>query len=251
MPTNLRRLLARAADADPLNTANADVQQMIADGTVIRRSKICPVKHKPVKAAYNTKTEEFYYNADGSAMTLREWRTLHGVQPKKQKQRSDTGLRQVIQPGDAIHCRRAEIEMWLNKKPARYTEPLPPDFPGVRVDDAALKPREHAIPEATTGQNAFLKACREFLICDDATLKRISRGMSQLEAMRTAMRRDIAVILVLVNGRLTFALAVCAITSACSPLRQQHEPPISEPNGTITHQRQPICCRLPNPRRFH
>ena len=71
MPTNLRRLLAQAADADPLNTADADVQQMIADGIVIRRSKICPVKRKPVKAAYNTKTEEFYYNADGSAMTLR------------------------------------------------------------------------------------------------------------------------------------------------------------------------------------
>lgn len=186
MPTNLRRLLAQAADADPLNTADADVQQMIADGIVIRRSKICPVKRKPVKAAYNTKTEEFYYNADGSAMTLREWRALHGVQPKKQKQRSDTGLRQVIQPGDAIHCQRAEIDQWLNKKPARYAEPLPPDFPGVRVDDAALKPREHAIPEATTGQNAFLKACREFLICDDATLKRINRGMSQLEAMRHA-----------------------------------------------------------------
>lgn len=186
MPTNLRRLLALAVNADSLDTANADVQQMIADGIVIRRSKICPVKRKPVKAAYNTKTEEFYYNADGSAMTLREWRALHGVQPKKQKQRSDTGLRQVIQPGDAIHCRRAEIEMWLNKKPARYAEPLPPDFPGVRVDDAALKPREHAIPEATTGQNAFLKACREFLICDDATLKRINRGMSQLEAMRHA-----------------------------------------------------------------
>lgn len=184
MPTNLRRLLAQAGDADPLNTANADVQQMIADGIVIRRSKICPVKRKPVKAAYNTKTEEFYYNADGSAMTLREWRTLHGVPPKKQKQRSDTGLRQVIQPGDAIHCRRAEIEQWLNKKPARYVDPLPPDFPGVRVDDAALKPREHAVPEATTGQNAFLKACREFLICDEDTLKRINRGMSKLEAMR-------------------------------------------------------------------
>lgn len=186
MPTNLRRLLAQAVDADPLNTANADVQQMIADGIVIRRSKICPVKRKPVKAAYNTKTEEFYYNADGSAMTLREWRALHGVQPKKQKQRSDTGLRQVIQPGDAVHCLRAELEQWLNKKPARYADPLPPDFPGVRVDDAALKPREHAILEATTGQNAFLKACREFLICDDATLKRINRGMSQLEAMRYA-----------------------------------------------------------------
>ena len=186
MPTNLRRLLEQAADAELLNTANADVQQMIADGIVIRRSKICPVKRKPVKAAYNTKTEEFYYNADGSAMTLREWRALHGVQPKKQKQRSDTGLRQVIQPGDAIHCRCAELELWLNKKPARYADPLPPDFPGVRVDDAALKPREHAIPEATTGQNAFLKACREFLICDDATLKRINRGMSQLEAMRHA-----------------------------------------------------------------
>lgn len=38
MPTNLRRLLAQAADADPLNTADADVQQMIADGVVIRRS---------------------------------------------------------------------------------------------------------------------------------------------------------------------------------------------------------------------
>lgn len=49
MPTNLRRLLAQAADADPLNTADADVQQMIADGIVIRRSKICPVKRKPVK----------------------------------------------------------------------------------------------------------------------------------------------------------------------------------------------------------
>ena len=120
MPTNLRRLLEQAADAELLNTANADVQQMIADGIVIRRSKICPVKRKPVKAAYNTKTEEFYYNADGSAMTLREWRALHGVQPKKQKQRSDTGLRQVIQPGDAIHCRCAELELWLNKKPARY-----------------------------------------------------------------------------------------------------------------------------------
>ncbi|EGF7352380.1 DEAD/DEAH box helicase [Escherichia coli] len=184
MPTNLRRLLAQAADADPLNTADADVQQMIADGIVIRRSKICPVKHKPVKAAYNTKTEEFYYNADGSAMTLREWRTLHGVQPKKQKQRSDTGLRQVIQPGDAIHCRRAEVEMWLHRKPARYADPLPPDFPGVRVDDAALKPREHAVPESTTGQNAFLKACREFLICDEKTMRRISRGMNTLEAMR-------------------------------------------------------------------
>ncbi|HBU6662494.1 TPA: ATP-dependent DNA helicase RecQ, partial [Escherichia coli] len=115
MPTNLRRLLAQAANADPLNTADADAQQMIADGIVIRRSKICPVKRKPVKAAYNTKTEEFYYNADGSAMTLREWRAMHGVQPKKQKQRSDAGLRQVIQPGDAIHCRRAEIEQWLNK----------------------------------------------------------------------------------------------------------------------------------------
>ncbi|HEM6696302.1 TPA: ATP-dependent DNA helicase RecQ [Citrobacter koseri] len=186
MPKNLHRLLTQAANADPLNTANADVQQMIADGVVIRRSKICPVKRKPVKAAYNTKTEEFYYNADGSAMTLREWRTLHGVQPKKQKQRSDTGLRQVIQPGDAIHCRRAEIEMWLNKKPARYADPLPPDFPGIRVDDAALKPREHAIPEATTGQNAFLKACREFLICDEKTVRRINRGMSKLEAMRHA-----------------------------------------------------------------
>lgn len=184
MPTNLRRLLAQAADADPLHTADADVQQMIADGIVIRRSKICPVKRKPVKAAYNTKTEEFYYNADGSAMTLREWRTLHGVQPKKQKQRSDTGLRQVIQPGDAIHCRRAEIEMWLNKKPARYADPLPPDFPGVRVDDSALKPREHAVPESTTGQNAFLKACREFLICDEKTMHRINKGMNKLEAMR-------------------------------------------------------------------
>ena len=184
MPTNLCRLLVQAADADPLNTADADVQQMIADGIVIRRSKICPVKRKPVKAAYNTKTEEFYYNADGSAMTLREWRTLHGVQPKKQKQRSDAGLRQVIQPGDAIHCRRAEIEQWLNKKPARYVDPLPPDFPGVRVDDAALKPREHAVAESTTGQNAFLKACREFLICDEKTVRRISRGMSKLEALR-------------------------------------------------------------------
>ncbi len=61
-----------------------------------------------------------------------------------------------------------------------------PDFPGVRVDDAALKPREHAVPESTTGQNAFLKACREFLICDEKTMRRINRGMSKLEAMRNA-----------------------------------------------------------------
>ena len=49
-----------------------------------------------------------------------------------------------------------------------------------------MKPREHAIPEATTGQNAFLKACREFLICDEKTIRRINRGMSKLEAMRHA-----------------------------------------------------------------
>ncbi|PTA89254.1 ATP-dependent DNA helicase RecQ [Kosakonia sp. H7A] len=184
MSHRLNRLLAQAADVAPLNTAIADAQQMIADGVVVRRSKICPVKHKPVKAAFNTQTEEFYFNADGSAMTLREWRAMHGVSPKKQKKRADAGLRQVIQPGDAIHCRRAELEQWLNKKPARYADPLPPDFPGVRVDDAALKPREHIIPEATTGQNAFLRACRGFLICGDATLRRINRGMSKLEAMR-------------------------------------------------------------------
>jgi ATP-dependent DNA helicase RecQ len=110
-------------------------------------------------------------------MSFREWKEANGI-GRKTSSRADAGLRQIIQPGDAIHCRRAEIEQWLNKKPARYVDPLPPDFPGVRVDDAALKPREHAIPEATTGQNAFLKACREFLICDEKTIRRINRGMS-------------------------------------------------------------------------
>lgn len=119
-------------------------------------------------------------------MSFREWKEANGIGRKTHARRADTGLRQIIQPGDAIHCRCAEIEQWLNKKPARYVDPLPPDIPGVRVDDAALKPREHAVPESTTGQNAFLKACREFLICDDTTLKRISRGMGQLEAMRHA-----------------------------------------------------------------
>ncbi|EKT1598953.1 DEAD/DEAH box helicase [Escherichia coli] len=186
MPTNLNRLLALAADAEPLNTVPADAQQLVADKIVVSRNKQCPVKRKPVQAAFNTETKEFYFNADDSVMSFREWKEANGIGRKRHSRRADAGLRQIIQPGDAIHCRRAELVMWLNKKPARYAEPLPPDFPGVRVDDAALKPREHAIPEATTGQNAFLKACREFLICDDATLKRISRGMSQLEAMRNA-----------------------------------------------------------------
>ncbi len=186
MPTNLRRLLAQAADAEPLNTAIADAQQLVADKVVIPHSKLCPIKQRPVKAAFNTESGQYFYNADGSVMSFREWKEANGIGRKTHARRADAGLRQIIQPGDAIHCRRAEIEMWLNKKPARYVDPLPPDFPGVRVDDAALKPREHAIPEATTGQNAFLKACREFLVCDDATLKRINRGMSQLEAMRHA-----------------------------------------------------------------
>ena len=186
MPTNLRRLLAQAADAEPLNTVPADAQQLVADKIVISRNKQCPVKRKPIQAAFNTESQEFYYNADDSVMSFREWKEANGIGRKTHARRADTGLRQIIQPGDAIHCRCAEIEQWLNKKPVRYADPLPPDFPGVRVDDAALKPREHAIPEATTGQNAFLKACREFLICDDATLKRINRGMSQLEAMRHA-----------------------------------------------------------------
>lgn len=186
MPTRLNRLLALAADAEPLNTAPADAQQLVADKIVVSRNKQCPVKRKPIQAAFNTESQEFYFNADDSVMSFREWKEANGIGRKTHARRADAGLRQIIQPGDAIHCRRAEIEMWLNKKPARYAEPLPPDFPGVRVDDAALKPREHAIPEATTGQNAFLKACREFLICDDATLKRINRGMSQLEAMRHA-----------------------------------------------------------------
>ena len=186
MPTNLRRLLAQAADAEPLNTAIAEAQQLVAEKIVIPHSKLCPVKQRPVKAAFNTESGQYFYNADGSVMSFREWKEANGIGRKTHARRADAGLRQIIQPGDAIHCQRAEIDQWLNKKPARYAEPLPPDFPGVRVDDAALKPREHAIPEATTGQNAFLKACREFLICDDATLKRISRGMSQLEAMRHA-----------------------------------------------------------------
>ncbi len=186
MPTNLRRLLAQAADAEPLNTAIAEAQQLVAEKIVIPHSKLCPVKQRPVKAAFNTESGQYFYNADGSVMSFREWKEANGIGRKTHARRADAGLRQIIQPGDAIHCRRAEIEMWLNKKPARYAEPLSPDFPGVRVDDAALKPREHAVPESTTGQNAFLKACREFLICDDATLKRIYRGMSQLEAMRHA-----------------------------------------------------------------
>ncbi|MES0277456.1 ATP-dependent DNA helicase RecQ [Citrobacter freundii] len=186
MPNRLNRLLAQAADVDPLNTAAADAQQLVQDKIIVSRNKQCPIKRKPVQAAFNTETKEFYFNADDSVMSFREWKEANGIGRKHHARRSDVGLRQVIQPGDVIHCRRAEIEQWLNKKPARYVDPLPPDFPGVRVDDAALKPREHAIPEATTGQNAFLKACREFLICDDATLKRINRGMSQLEAMRHA-----------------------------------------------------------------
>ncbi|HDS3261939.1 TPA: ATP-dependent DNA helicase RecQ [Escherichia coli] len=186
MPTRLNRLLALAADAEPLNTAPADAQQLVADKIVVSRNKQCPVKRKPIQAAFNTETKEFYFNADDSVMSFREWKEANGIGRKTHARRADAGLRQIIQPGDAIHCRRAELVMWLNKKPARYAEPLPPDFPGVRVDDAALKPREHAIPEATTGQNAFLKACREFLICDEKTIRRINRGMSKLEAMRHA-----------------------------------------------------------------
>ncbi|EEY6021583.1 ATP-dependent DNA helicase RecQ [Escherichia coli] len=186
MPTRLNRLLALAADAEPLNTAPADAQQLVADKIVVSRNKQCPVKRKPIQAAFNTESQEFYFNADDSVMSFREWKEANGIGRKTHARRADAGLRQIIQPGDAIHCRRAELEMWLNKKPARYAEPLPPDFPGVRVDDAALKPREHTVPEATTGQNAFLKACREFLICDDDTVKRINRGMSKLEAMRHA-----------------------------------------------------------------
>lgn len=186
MPTRLNRLLDRAANAAPLDTALADAQQLVADKIVISRNKQCPVKRRPIQAAFNTETQEFYFNADDSVMSFREWKEANGIGRKRHSRRADAGLRQVIQPGDAIHCRRAEIEMWLNKKPARYVEPLPPDFPGVRVDDAALKPREHAVPESTTGQNAFLKACREFLICDEKTMRRINRGMSKLEAMRNA-----------------------------------------------------------------
>lgn len=186
MPTNLNRLLALAADAEPLNTEPADAQQLVADKIVIPHSKLCPVKQRPVKAALNTVSGQYFYNADGSVMSFREWKEANGIGRKRHSRRADAGLRQIIQPGDAIHCRRAELEMWLNKKPARYAEPLPPDFPGVRVDDDALKPREHSIPEATTGQNAFLKACREFLICDEKIVRRISRGMSKLEAMRHA-----------------------------------------------------------------
>ena len=186
MPTRLNRLLALAADAEPLNTAPADAQQLVADKIVVSRNKQCPVKRKPIQAAFNTESQEFYFNADDSVMSFREWKEANGIGRKTHARRADAGLRQIIQPGDAIHCRRAVLVMWLNKKPARYAEPLPPDFPGVRVDDAALKPREHAIPEATTGQNAFLKACREFLICDEKTIRRINRGMSKLEAMRHA-----------------------------------------------------------------
>ncbi|HGG1973039.1 TPA: DEAD/DEAH box helicase [Escherichia coli] len=186
MPNRLNRLLAQAADVDPLNTAAADAQQLVQDKIIVSRNKQCPIKRKPVQAAFNTETKEFYFNADDSVMSFREWKEANGIGRKTHARRADAGLRQIIQPGDAIHCRRAELVMWLNKKPARYAEPLPPDFPGVRVDDAALKPREHAIPEATTGQNAFLKACREFLICDEKTIRRINRGMSKLEAMRHA-----------------------------------------------------------------
>lgn len=191
MPTKLSRLLTLAADADPLDTTIADVHQLITDKVIISRNKQCPVKRKPVQAAFNTESQEFYFNADDSVMSFREWKEANGIGRKTHARRADSGLRQIIQPGDAIHCRRAEIEMWLNKKPARYADPLPPDFLGVRVEDAALKPREHAVPESTTGQNAFLKACREFLICDDATMHRINRGMCKLEERR---RTDFAIL---------------------------------------------------------
>jgi ATP-dependent DNA helicase RecQ len=38
MPTNLNRLLALAADAEPLNTEPADTQQLVADKIVIPHS---------------------------------------------------------------------------------------------------------------------------------------------------------------------------------------------------------------------
>ncbi|KAE9827818.1 ATP-dependent DNA helicase RecQ, partial [Escherichia coli] len=66
MPTRLNRLLALAADAEPLNTAPADAQQLVADKIVVSRNKQCPVKRKPIQAAFNTESQEFYFNADDS-----------------------------------------------------------------------------------------------------------------------------------------------------------------------------------------
>ncbi|MDU6686305.1 MAG: DEAD/DEAH box helicase [Enterobacteriaceae bacterium] len=181
MPTTLNRLLTLAADADLMKDADLTPNELLSRGLV--HAKLKKVDGGVLRAAYDERTGEFIYHGDGRLMLFKEWKALNGIGRSK---RADADTRLVIQPGDAINCRRAELEQWLSDAPARYADPLSPDFPGVRVDDAALKPREHCIPESTTGQNAFLKACREFLICDEKTIRRINRGMSKLEAMRNA-----------------------------------------------------------------
>ena len=82
MNSRLQLELATAA-AEALSTISATPQQLVWSETVIPHYVRCAVTDKTVQGAFHTRLRVYYYNPDGSVMTFRAWRKLHGVTKKR------------------------------------------------------------------------------------------------------------------------------------------------------------------------
>lgn len=86
MNSRLQIELAAAA-AEALSTVSDTPQQLVWTETVIPHYVRCAVTNKTVQGAFHKRLRVYYHNPDGSVMTFRAWRKLHGVSRKRGVQR--------------------------------------------------------------------------------------------------------------------------------------------------------------------
>ncbi|PTA89253.1 hypothetical protein CWM66_19340 [Kosakonia sp. H7A] len=74
---------APAAAAEALSAVDATPQQLVFTETVIPHYVRCAVTNKAVQGSFQKRLRVHYHHEDGSVMTFREYRRLHGVVRKR------------------------------------------------------------------------------------------------------------------------------------------------------------------------
>ncbi|EPS4832774.1 DEAD/DEAH box helicase [Enterobacter hormaechei] len=155
---------------------------LYAQGIICSKAKKVDGKTKAI--AFDTRSDEFLLNADGSFLLFKDWKQQNGIGRKAHKTHANKGTRYKKQPGDAVGMGRNEVRDWLNGMSTDYEQPIPADDVYVRVNSPELAPITHPVPESCVGENAYLKALRGWLRCYDKDYQRIIAGILENRRMR-------------------------------------------------------------------
>lgn len=171
--------LQQRHESTSFGLADLSADALYAQGIICSRAKKVDGKTKAI--AFDTRSDEFLLNADGSFLLFKDWKQANGI---GRKSRADKGSRLIKQPGDVIDVTKADVRQYLAGNPVRRKKGIPVDDPFVRVNSSVLADVEHEIPDSVRGENALRSALRGFLRCRDEDMERIARGFGKLADLR-------------------------------------------------------------------